>query len=352
MIQEKGNPNFTDELNSVNIRATIETYLYYKNLILFSAFCFLMFGFVYLRYTTKEYKAEASILIKDNQQSGISDELKAIADLGIVGTGSVNNTENEIEIIRSRKIIGKVLDTLNLNIVYYSLGKIKKSELYKKTPIKFVANNEIDVEKDTIIYFNYLNSNYFQIVDEDDRLAHKAKFGEEIQSEIGKFSIEFDSAKFEKSEHDVIRIDIRNKNRTIDAFRRRVNVTPVNKNSSVVNLDIVNPVREKAQDFLNELIHQYNLDAIKDKNIVSEKTKVFIDARLANVGFELTKIQDEVKNYKDKYNITGLNKEAEIALEEVSKSNSILIELQNQIELSKYIIRKLNLTDNAYEILP
>ena len=74
-------------------------------------------AYIYLRYTAHQYSASASILIKDNQKSGISKELEAFKDMGIVGGGSTNNTDNEIEIIKSRKIIGRVVDTLKLR--YY-----------------------------------------------------------------------------------------------------------------------------------------------------------------------------------------------------------------------------------------
>ena len=53
-------------------------------------------------------------MIEDNKQAGVSTELAAFEDLGIIGGGSANNPENEVEIIKSRKIIGRVLDSLNL----------------------------------------------------------------------------------------------------------------------------------------------------------------------------------------------------------------------------------------------
>ena len=72
-----------------------------------------------LRYSTPKYSASTSIMIKDNQKSGISKELEAFKDMGIVGGGSTNNTDNEIEILKSRKIIGNVVDSLNLTISYF-----------------------------------------------------------------------------------------------------------------------------------------------------------------------------------------------------------------------------------------
>ena len=74
-------------------------------------------------------------MIKDNQKSGISDELKAVADLGIVGSGSANNTDNEVHVVKSRKIISKVVDSLQLNVTYYNEGTIRNAESYGNQPI-------------------------------------------------------------------------------------------------------------------------------------------------------------------------------------------------------------------------
>lgn len=65
------------------------------------------------------------------------------------------------------------------------------------------------------------------------------------------------------------------------------------------------------------MLRQYNIDSIKDKNIVSEKTKDFIQDRLKSMGLDLSIIQDNVKEYKTKFGITGLSKEGGLVLEVV-----------------------------------
>ncbi len=82
------------------------------------------------------------------------------------------------------------------------------------------------------------------------------------------------------------------------------------------------------KDFLNELVKQYNIDAIKDKNEVSQKTKVFIDERLSSIGNDLNTIQDRVKKFKIDNAITGLSAEGELALEAASLNNEKLIQIK------------------------
>ena len=100
------NDNFIEnqlqDSDTLNIRAELEKYLVHWRWFLLGVILSLSIAFIYLRYSTPLYVASTSIMIKDNQKSGISKELEAFKDMGIVGGGSTNNTDNEIEILKSR----------------------------------------------------------------------------------------------------------------------------------------------------------------------------------------------------------------------------------------------------------
>ena len=137
-----------DSNDAFNIRDEVEKYLIHWKWFLLFVVISLTGAYLYLRYATPQYSASTSILIKDNNKSGISAELAAFEDLGIVGGGSSNNTDNEIEILKSRKIIGSVVDSLNFDVSYYIEGRLKQVEVYKKTPIIFTF-----IKKDSGLFF-------------------------------------------------------------------------------------------------------------------------------------------------------------------------------------------------------
>lgn len=143
-MQDNLNSFQNENEDTVNIREEVEKYLRYWRWFLLGAIVAIAVAFLYLRYSTPSYKVSSTIMIKDNQKSGISDELKAVADLGIVGTGSTNNTDNEIFIIKSRKIIGTVIDSLELTTKFYTEGRVKQTEVYLNSPVRveFVNRNQ------------------------------------------------------------------------------------------------------------------------------------------------------------------------------------------------------------------
>ncbi|PIY65188.1 GNVR domain-containing protein, partial [Shewanella sp. CG_4_10_14_0_8_um_filter_42_13] len=347
--------NFTEvngSQDSVNIRQELEKYLAHWRWFVMTIVLGLVIAFLYLRYTTPQYTASATIMIKDNQKSGISDELKAVADLGIVGTGSANNIDNEIHIIKSRKIIGRVVDSLNLTVRYFFEGRVRTMELYDNLDytVQFVKNDSLYQKINTTFRILKLDQNRFELTSFEGESIIKGVFREVIETpEFGKFTIIAENPNI-PIEREVI-VSISPRNAVIDSYQSKINVTAVDKLSSVLNLSMTDPIKKKAEDILDELVEQYNRDAIADKNMVSNKTKDFIEERLYTVGLELASIQDNFKDYKDKFGIAGLTEEGTLALEEVSSSNAKTLELRTQLTLAEWVQQEIK-KSTKMEILP
>ena len=277
MQNNKENTAFSEHESSdtLNIRAELEKYLFHWKWFVLGFIISVIGAYFFLRYSTPQYSAASTIMIKDNKQSGISKELAAFEDLGIVG-GSANNTDNEIQILKSRKIIGSVVDTLNLTTLYFKEGRIKRSELYRNTPIKVVFEDTyIEVTKkmrDTSFAIHIASASEFELKDMEDNFISAHHFNEEIPSNLGSFKVE-KNLDFNFKEETEIYVTILKRNQVIDYYKSVVNINATDKNSSVLNLSFTHPIKEKAEDFLNELVQQYNRDAIKDKNEVSQKNE-------------------------------------------------------------------------------
>jgi hypothetical protein len=236
--------------DTMNIREELEKYLVHWKGFLIGISVSLSLAFFYLRYSPPQYSATASILIKDNQKSGVSQELAAFEDLGIIGGGSANNTDNEIYILKSRKIIGNVVDSLELTTSYFTEGRVIKSEAYTNSPflLEFIKKDENFIEKDTSFVISSTDKNNFEIKDVKGALIHSSQFNEPIDSKLGGVKVVL-SKEFEQdfSKKKVI-VSLRGRNKTIDRYRNSISISAVNKNSSVVTLSLQDAVKIKAED--------------------------------------------------------------------------------------------------------
>lgn len=342
--------HFNNGKNDINIRAEIEKYLRYWKWFALGIIVSISLAFMYLRYTTPTYSANASILIKDNKKSGLSAELEAFKDLGIVGGNSLNNTDNEIEILKSRKIIGNVVDSLKLDVYHYISGRVRQREVYKSSSpiqIDFISKAEILKVKDTTFNVKIIDETKFDLANTDGEKISSHNFNDIINSDLGVFKVK--RTNIDESE---IVVRVVPKSRVIDSYRNRINISPVNKNSSVLILKLKDPVLRKAEDVLNELVKQYNIDAINDKNQVSQKTIEFINARLNAIGRQLSIIQDSVKEFKVSKDFTGLPVEVELALETLKETNQDVIKTRTQLSLAKWIEEKLGDEVTKFDVLP
>jgi tyrosine-protein kinase Etk/Wzc len=106
--------SFQDKLQdeSINLREQIDSYFKYWPWFLFSVIITLFFSFLYLRYTQPQYKAVATILVKDDRKGNFQSELSSFNDLGLMNTK--NNVDNEIEVIKSRSILEKAIKKLKV----------------------------------------------------------------------------------------------------------------------------------------------------------------------------------------------------------------------------------------------
>ena len=120
-----------------NIKEEVEKYLNHWIWFVLGVSIFVIGAHLYIRYTVPMYRANASLIVKDDKKGNIASELGAFSDIAMFN-GLKSNVDNEIEILKSRTLIKSTVEDLQLSISYFNIGRIKSEELYKTSPITFV----------------------------------------------------------------------------------------------------------------------------------------------------------------------------------------------------------------------
>ncbi len=345
--------NFQEEAG-LNIRAELEKYLTHWKWFLLGIILALGAAFTYLRYATPKYSISSTILIKDEKKGGGVAELAMLEELSMLQGGG-NNIDNEIEILKSRKIIGDVIKKLGLSTSFYSIGRVKEHEMYIDLPfeLSFLSQDSLFYLQDTLITLELISENEFKLKNKDKVEVGTYTFDQTISSSIGDFKFKkLDPSGIQSLINIPVNIHVKSLNRVIDGYQRRINISTVNKNASVIKLTIQDPVKQKAENFLNELVSEYNKQAILDKNLVSKKTKEFIEGRLAIIGKELSTVDNQVRDYKTEQEVIDLTAEAGLFLQRGSLNNSKIIEIETQLKIAEMIQQTLEQDSEEPEILP
>ena len=117
----------------------------------------LLGAFFYHRYTNEQFRMTSSLLIPDSNSS---------VDQSILQLFSVSNTSqflNEIEILKSERMTSLALDTLNFDVEYYSVGRIKTVEEYNSLPFEIIMLPD-EIQSTEVIYtITFQEANNFTI---------------------------------------------------------------------------------------------------------------------------------------------------------------------------------------------
>ena len=94
-------------------------------------FIFMAIAFLYNRYTEPVYQANATILIRDDDNTTLGAE-NLLEGLELFS--GKKNLKNEIGILHSFDLIRNTLIDLDFGTSYFHLGNIRTAELYSKKP--------------------------------------------------------------------------------------------------------------------------------------------------------------------------------------------------------------------------
>ena len=147
---ENNNPN----KDGIDIIKEFFYYLFYWPIFIASLVIFVLIAFFYLRYTPPVYQATATLQVKEASSDPTSFLTKSADDLFKF---EQVNVENDIAIITSNKILGKVVDSLNLRTRVERKGVVRNELVYGDS-IPFVFKFTDDLPHTEIIVKKIDNS--------------------------------------------------------------------------------------------------------------------------------------------------------------------------------------------------
>ncbi|GAA4114264.1 tyrosine-protein kinase [Aquimarina addita] len=336
-----------------NLKGEILKYLKKWYWFVISVVLFIALAFLHIRYTIPQYNVSGTILI--SQEESVSEsELSAFKDLGLLDNSS-NKIENEIQIIKSRTLITNVVNSLNLNVQYFTKGRVLEIENYPKSliEINFLSADSIVHNKSKLFRVLIKSETDFSFVDKDGKILSDHIFGKTVSTSIGDVVITPSKKDITVNKGAIINIKISPVQSIVQKYRNKLSVSTVGKGSSIVKLSLNDPVKKKGRDIINTLIEEYNKSTIENKKQTSARTAGFISERLQLISGDLTEVDDEVAGIKSKF---GLTSNVEAQTQRVADIDSRNVQEINRLETQ---VRKIESTrrfvmsqDGKYDLLP
>ncbi|CEJ71002.1 Tyrosine-protein kinase ptk [Chryseobacterium oranimense G311] len=350
------NPEVKNNFN-IDINEIIKPYTRRWIWFCISAVLAVILGYIALKFMTPIYNTQATVLIKDAKNtSPSSSNLGFLPDFSGFGGLKTSSITNEIEIFKSKRLMSAVVNSQNLQTNIIAKGRIRSVELYKETsPIYVkVINEKQPINSNNVIKVQ-IHGEELKISSENLKKDIVTGFGRTISLPFANIIIikntKFNKNLVKKIDYNNLELNIASKEAKVNSLQGLFSAGLINKETTIIKLNVKYPEINKAKDILNSLIVAYNNDAILDKSQESQKTLDFIEDRIKKLSVELGQVESQKENFKSQNNLTDLETEAKIDLQSSAEARAKQLEIDAQLELTNSLVNFIS-KQAPYQVLP
>lgn len=338
------------EMTDQRKESKIAYYLGKWYLFLFGLAICLTAAYFYLNTIIPEYLISSTLLIKETEEGAGTISKDILAELD--GFRQSSKIENEIELIKSDKLMKQGLAQLGQEVGYYREGR----EIFgKNLPFLIIVDEAGIGPQDNFTYQLTLTEtgSYSLGYEVEDVLSTSFHtVGEQVNSPGGTaFRIVFDTLAVFK---DTLKIDFvfRDLDQLTDYFLERLNVAQVNLKSSVVNMNLIDEIPERGIMIMDHLVKGYERMLVEEKESIAYSTLELIDERLTALTNEISKVEQNVEFYKRENDLTDVSTNAEQYLDRANEYATQLADYELRIDILNSIQLYLEQQDNFFSTVP
>ncbi|MEI6946251.1 polysaccharide biosynthesis tyrosine autokinase [Paraflavisolibacter sp. H34] len=299
-------------------------------------------AWAYLQYATPLYETYATILVKD-EKKGV-DESNVLEALEIPAAKKI--VENEIEVIRSRKLVREVVSELHLYAPIFEKGKLKVTSAYASSPVTIQAREpeRIKGKEPQDIFFRVKGD---AVVIGDTAYP----MNQWVTTPYGVLRFSPNLKKSKDPLHPMF-FRLLNPKDVAAGLLGNLDVRAANKLATVVTIVLKDEVPKRGEDIVNLLIANYNQMSVDDKNRLAANTLEFVEKRLGTVQQELDSLENQIQHYRAKNNVVNLSEQGRLYLQNVGINDRKVADLNMQLAVLDQVERYVRSKDSSAAIVP
>ncbi len=293
--------------------------------------------------TTPTYVQSTSLLIKSEDGNSGNSPIGGLSqdfqNLGILASNT--NINNEILTISAPIMMQEAVKRLHLDLQMQVENGLHSVPLYDESPISLLMPQ---ASEDFMCSFKMrLNTNQtadlwdFETIKGIDEKRITIKMGEISRTPVGIIVLQttkYWKSNFTTKEISVTKYPVKSVG---NMYNSRLTVALSNKESTILNISMVDESKQRASDLLYKLIDVYNEQWLKDRNRVAESTFDFITERLNTLSKELGDVDQKISDYKSQTMLPDMDAASNMYLNQSNKNNDQILTLRNQLSVAHYI---------------
>ena len=295
---------------------------------------FVALGILHYFRKPEQWTTDASVVLRLEEMSG-----NKLDPLAMFGMSANSATDDEVVVMSSRGLMAQALEAQGL----YETSYVKKGLRWQEE----FRTHAFSIECVELTRKAKFATFYVTVKPTRSGYKVKTKMGrwsssttrvktldEPIQTVVGTLRLHLHR---ELSRDSVYRAQRMIPELKVAEYCRMVKITQHKKESNIINMVISSPVPERDKALLSQLIEQYNLNAIVDRNMIASNTATFINERMDKIESELIESEKTVASYKKQNNIANLDAQARLLLEKNSAEQNAIFGIETQLSLVNYV---------------
>jgi capsular exopolysaccharide synthesis family protein len=295
---------------------------------------FITLAYLYLRYTQPLYKVSTYILIHlpDSGPGAL-----ATSPFSDAATAGMNTTDpaNEIFKLQSEVLLGRVVDSLRLDISVMSFGRVRsKSEELDALPFSLKLG-KFSPESAMPLHNLLLSPTSYTL--ELDKKITKGYYGQPLIMNGDTIVITLNST---SPENLAIKYGLGYYSRTsaISQLFYRITVEPaMQAGPGMLMISVNDEVSSRAKKIIDVLIHEYDKANLEFKNQALRMEINFLNDRVASVGTELLQQENLVRDFKVAHTVTDVSSSANQLLSNLTQLDTRKNEIESKKQLANIV---------------
>lgn len=322
-----------------------------------SVFVCLVVAWFYIARQVPVYQVNASIyLSQDNSSQRNAFNVGQSTDPMVALKNYIDETE--LEVLKSKNNVIKIVDSLNLAYSYYKEGTFRDIPLYENNAIEASLDSaslrnlrepiQIDVSRnDDDTYRVKVATTYNGVEEKKD--FDSAAMPLDIELSHGTLTLKKSpvTASLESKEKIVI-VSPRARAAQLSGS---LNIEFAKNSDKIIRISYNTTVVKEGIDVINALLEFYNREIIEDKNRSAIQTEAFILDRLVMISGELRDVENRLQAYRQAHNITNIEAQTGLNLNLKSDYEKQMAENDAELNIIDEIERIVSSAD-TYETLP
>ena len=346
------NPSRIEE-QGVSIRDTIDLLLEGRKVILSVLLSVLLVTAVYLVLAPRTYKADALLRI-DRNKALLAATLRSEANQSPTEAESPR-AQREVEILRSRSVLGKVVEDLNLMAEYSPnyfpiIGETlaRRHDVHDgvATPwwgfgrwawggekLKLATFNVPDRYLDKEFTLIALEEGRFILIGTKDEALVEGRIGETVTADMGEATpVVIKLA--ELSAHPGTHFELSRKTSlaAIETLQKAFSVKEVSKDTDILSVELKGRDPEQLAKSVNDIATIYVNATVNWESAEASQKLGFLESQLPIVKDRLEKAEQGLSAYRQKHGAVDISAEAEILLRQASEMETLGIQLKQKYD--------------------